>query len=173
MRRYFFRSRILLWTLALGIATSQFFNERENRVIDDEIRNATIIMPVDVQPGDRFALIGHACGDGFVEGWISSDGDSVGYGFRPMSYREHTDHLKRGKIINEEKIPTDRDVKCSKRCVVIFQNEKSGTPYFEIIWYERNGGEYFVTAESAQLANEFEHWIKEREKPLSESTTPE
>lgn len=113
-----------------------------------------------LEKGDFFP-VGHACGDGYVDGWLAYDGSHLSEGFNPMSRRDFDDEVtKAGTIIEKVENYPNRDGKKGWRIVLQGKNKKTGTDYFSILWfgkwYKKDYGRYFLNAPNLEIALELE-----------------
>ncbi|MEP7036836.1 MAG: hypothetical protein ABI891_00695 [Acidobacteriota bacterium] len=113
-----------------------------------------------LEKGDFFP-IGHACGDGYIDGWLAYDGSHLSEGFNPISRKDFDDEIaKAGNIVEKVENYPNRDGKKGLRIVLQGKNERTGTDYFSIIWfgkwYKKDYGRYFLNGPNLEIALKLE-----------------
>jgi hypothetical protein len=72
-KRYWFRIRIFLMTLALGLACVMYWDDQEKRSVDGELAAATIV-DINIAKVPRFTETSRACGPGYTQAYVTNDG---------------------------------------------------------------------------------------------------
>lgn len=158
-----------LWNCQESISYEQKTNELEN-VFESDVQAENEREDLDIWklPEDflplnegEFFPVAHACGNGYVSGYLAYDGSHLSEGFNPIRRKNFDDEIKKAGIIIEkvENYP-NRDGKKGLRIVLQRKNEKTGTDYFSILWfgkwYKKDYGRYFLNGPNLEIALELE-----------------
>ena len=137
MKRFYFRFRVMLMMLALGLSSVWFF-EKISIFKNEEIKDATFVIIAPPQP--KFIETFRACGFGYVQGYETKDGIE----------------LTEGHLGCEKKFKGKSFVKKDKVRVISKIKTKENT-YFEI--HDLNDG-LCINAPSIELGLELEEFLK-------------
>lgn len=138
MKRFYFRFKFLLMTLALGLANVWFFNNI--KITDNEdIRNATIVTIAPKQP--KFTESFRGCGFGYVQGFFSNNGIE----------------LTEGNLGCNKPKKRDKRVVKSDDDRIISKIETGDKTYFEI--YQLENG-HCINSPTIELGIELENYLK-------------
>lgn len=137
MKKYILRFRILLLTLALGLATSSFYQNISQKAEDEELKNAIILTGAPKPP--RFTETFRACGLGYVQGYISNDNIK----------------LTEGSMDCHK--PEEKNIVQKDNLRVISRIEKNTEMRYQIYQIEN---QRCIDAPNLEIALEFEKWHK-------------
>ena len=129
-------------------------------------------LPDDFRPLEKgeFFPVGHACGDGYVDGWLAYDGSRLSEGFSSISRKEFDSEVaEAGKVIEKVENYPNKDGIKGLRVVLQGRNEEKGKDYYSILWfgkwYKKDTGRYFINAPNLEIALELERkLIKDSQK---------
>ena len=182
MKRFWFRLGVAVITLTIGILSFYVFNffqkdsspEVENkRVVEKNNVNVSQTvedfdpwkLPEGFRPLEKgeFFLVGHACGNGYSQGWLAYDNSHLNVGFSPIKSVNIKKELAGAeRIIEEKKNSTNKDGKKGLRIILQGRNEKTGKEFYEIIWYSKKIGMYYVVGPNLEITLELEAYLNSR-----------
>ncbi len=179
MRSKILRICIAVFTFSLGLGVFYFWyfqsspKQEQNipSVIEPVGSNKQISLdefdpwklPDDFPPlekGDFFA-VGHACGNGYIDGWLAYDGSRLSEGFNSISRKDFDKEIAtEGKVIEKiENYPNKDGIK-GLRIVLQGRNNETGKNYYSILWFGKwhksNYGRYFLDGPNLEIALELE-----------------
>jgi hypothetical protein len=118
------------------------------------------LMKVDVKENERFTLLGHACGNGYVQGYITNEGERLSTGLDIIKPKDFQKEVVEAEILSKIENYENTDGKKGTRFILKGRNNKTGKEFYELIWYDQKRNKYYITAPSLDLALEFEQWQK-------------
>ena len=107
----------------------------------------------------EFFLVGHACGNGYTDGYLAYDGSRLNAGLA-ISIRSKFEKEVRSaeKLISREENFKNKNVKRGTRVVLQQLSEKRGE-YSEILIFDGHDNLYYVKGPSLSITLELEKWL--------------
>lgn len=129
-------------------------------VIDGEF------MEVEIDEEEPFTFLGHACGNGYVDGYITGNEERLSSGLAKINPSEFRKEIREAsKVIENIDDFKNRDGENGVRVVVQVEDEDGNKRFYKIIWYDKKENMYYIIAPSLNLAIEFEKWQESQKKP--------
>lgn len=120
-------------------------------------------LPDNFRPLEKgeFFPVGHACGNGYIDGWLAYDGSRLSEGFNSLSRKEFDNEVANaGKVLEKVQNYPDRNGIKGLRVILQGRNEKTGKDYYSILWFgkwnKKETGRYFLDAPNLDIAKELE-----------------
>ena len=172
------RILIAILTFALGV-TAFWIAVRQNYVVAPakvpqsevvQLANSNVTETTDANPNkERFTFLGHACGNGWVQGYELPDGQRISTGLDVFdSPKETNAKLSETLAKSERNITTIEKYKNSdgvrgKRIIAEFISEKTGKNVVGIFWFKKGKDSYeYIYAPTLEIALEFERHQKSK-----------
>lgn len=175
MKRFYLRFRVVLITLALGLASVSFFNWFSDywNEVSVELPKVASGSPIYVFPayekeiGKKFEFNGQGIGNTVLGGWFSgrryksSDGQII---FKEIIRHKNAKNTQREinwsikkatKVLESQTISDENSKSNEKRIILEYGKEKKS---FEILKYDGEKTIRVIAAPSLELALEFEKW---------------
>ncbi|MDQ3061977.1 MAG: hypothetical protein M3R14_03815 [Acidobacteriota bacterium] len=178
MKRIIFRFSITILTIAIGVLSVFIFNvyQEVNRslsnskaVINPDKGKPKIIklpfiidgkfMEVEIDEKEPFTFLGHACGRGYVDGYITSDEERLSSGLEkinPSKFRKEIQEAS--KVIENIENFKNRDGENGVRTIIQIESKGNNKQFYKIVWYDKKENMYYIIAPTLELALEFERW---------------
>ncbi len=170
------RFLVAILTFALG-ATAFWVARQKYTFWQTEVAQQTNVKQTKIPESkpERFELLGHACGNGWVDGYEMPDGQRVSTGLDVFgSPRKAQSELSKTLSKAERILITvEKHEKPSgeigKRTVAEFVSKKSGKSSIGIFWQQKGKDTYdYIYAPTLEIALEFEQYLEsEQIKMLS------
>jgi hypothetical protein len=157
MKLNYFRLRVLLMSLALGMSSVWFYNNfhfsnQNYELSQDDADNLVYLVNPNNLP--EFNPIGRGCGNGYVQTYETRDGQHLSEGATSLSKIKFNNSIKNAEII--EKVPNSKNRHGELGLRVITKNvSEKGKTYFEILWFNK-GLLYYISAPTLELVLKFE-----------------
>ncbi len=174
----FTKLRFLVAILTFFLGATAFWVARQKYTFwQTEIAQQTNVKQAEILESkpERFELLGHACGNGWVDGYEMPDGQRVSNGLDAFgSARKARFELSKTLSKAESIIATVEKYEkpngnIGKRTVATFVSRKSGKSSVGIFWQQNGKDSYeYIYAPTLEIALEFEHYLEsEQMKTLS------
>ena len=179
MEKKWFRFGVTVVTLTVGILSFNIFNFFQTDY-SPEVSNERVIeknnidvsqtvedfdpwkLPEGFEPLEKgdFFLVGHACGNGYSQGWLAYDNSRLNVGFNPAKSANFKEEFAGAeRVIEEKKNSTNRDGKKGIRVILQGRNEQNGKEFYKVIWYSKKIGIYYVAGPSLDITLELETYL--------------
>jgi hypothetical protein len=176
MKKTLFRITVALLTFSVGLSFVYFFYFQSNSevvkiVALPEAQPETKVESEELDPWKlpegfptlakgEFFLVGHGCGNGYVNGWLAYDGSRLSEGFDPINKKEFKEIVSQGTIIEKfENYPNLHGAK-GQRVILKDKNQETGKEYYSILWFGKSQGKrfgmYYSNAPNLEVALELE-----------------
>lgn len=120
------------------------------------------LMKVEIDENERFTLIGHGCGNGYAQGYITNEGERLGLGLEIIKPKDFKKQLLETEILESIGDYSNNDGDKGTRFILKGENKETSKEFYEIVWYDLKSNKYYITAPSLELALELEQWQKAR-----------
>lgn len=116
---------------------------------------------------ERFTFLGHACGNGWSQGYELPDGQHISTGLNVYDSSKEANAKISETLAKSERIITtvekykNSDGKRGKRIIAEFTSEKTGENIVGIFWFRKGKDSYeYIYAPTLEVALEFEKYQK-------------
>jgi hypothetical protein len=171
----FITLRILIAVLTFGLGVTAFWIARKSYISAPiEVALPEVVQSVDsnlketnevILNKERFTFLGHACGNGWVQGYELPDGQRISTGLDAFgSSKEAESELSKTLSKAERIITTVEKYKkpsreIGKRTIAEFISEKTGKSVVGIFWRKKGEDSYeYIYAPTLEIALEFEKY---------------
>ena len=176
MKHLTLRLLVAVLTFALG-ATAFWVARQKYNFWQTEVAQHTNVKQITISEPkpERFELLGHACGNGWVDGYEMPDGQRVSTGLDVFgSPRKAQSELSKNFSKAERILTTVEKYEkpngdIGKRTVAEFVSKKSDRSNVGIFWQQKGKDSYeYIYAPTLEIALEFEQYLEsEQIKTLS------
>jgi hypothetical protein len=108
----------------------------------------------------EFFNVGHACGNGYVDGYLAYDGSRMSAGLNiltPDEFKKVVEGYE--QIIQRNDSFRNKEVKKGIRIVQRGHNRETGKEFFEVIIYDRKKDMYYIAGPTLEITLELERWL--------------
>jgi hypothetical protein len=168
------RFLVAILTFALG-ATAFWVARQKYTFWQTEIAQQTNVKQTKIPESkpERFELLGHACGNGWVDGYEMPDGQRVSTGLDVFGSPRKA-HSELSKTLSKaERILTTTEKyekpngEIGKRTVAEFVSKKSETNSVGIFWQKKGEDSYeYIYAPTLEIALEFEQYLESKQMKM-------
>lgn len=116
-----------------------------------------------LKKGD-FYIVGHGCGNGYIDAYLAYDGSKMNAGLEPMTPQKFVSYVQTPGIviIDGESIDIAK-AKKGIRLILRGTNDNTGRDIYEVVRFDSKFGMYYVDGPTLAITLELERWIN-REK---------
>jgi hypothetical protein len=157
MKINYIRMKVLLMSLAIGFSSVWFYNNfqfRDNFYELSQSEADSVAFLTRPKGFPEFTPTGRGCGNGYVQGYETSDGQNLSEGVAIINKRDFRKSIKDAEIIERIEGAVNRNGEKGLRILTKNLSEKGNT-YFEILWFG-NGRLHYISAPTLELALKFE-----------------
>ncbi len=162
MRRIALRLSIVTFTFAVGLLGVWLFRLPYPVKKSNPDKYVASLAAISLKQRPRFRMTFRACGNGYTQGYDTSDlqemaEGSIGYETRAEARKNIAGMLARAaRVVEKVSHYKNRFGEAGERLVLVFPADKAGHEPASILWFDGNKILHFIDAPSLELAREFE-----------------